>query len=135
MKCNSDQSTKNSRESYVPGVCNIGPAEIKKRIRTGWFGLIITIALLIYFGWNEVEQGWRVAIFIPSMLAAMGLLQGYMRFCVYFGLAHLFNFGDAGQTDTVTQAEFRAKDRKKSWQIILYAALIGGGVTLFAWWV
>ena len=53
-----------------------------------------------------------------------------MHFCAYFGFASLFNFGDVGKTDSVSQAEFRAKDKRRAWQIVIYSILIGLAVAL-----
>jgi len=33
---------------YIPGVCNIGPAEIAMRKRVGWGALAVTVALEEY---------------------------------------------------------------------------------------
>jgi hypothetical protein len=43
----------------------------------------------------------------------------------------VFNFSAAvGKTDTVEQAEFRAKDRRKALLIALYSALIGAAIAI-----
>jgi len=118
------------QNKYIPGVCNIGPAEIKKRKQAGWMGLIATVALWAVFVWFSVAPAWRLLLFFPAMLSATGFLQAYMHFCAYFGFASLFNFGDVGKTDSVQQAEFRAKDRHKAWQIIIYSVLIGLTISL-----
>ena len=112
-------------EKYIPGVCNIGPAEIKKRQQAGWTGLIATILLWAAFFWFDAPAVWRLTLFLPAMMSATGLLQAYMHFCAYFGFAALFNFGEVGKNDSVSQAEFRAKDRRKAWQIIIYSFVIG----------
>ena len=121
------------QQEYVPGVCNIGPAEIRKRKQSGWIGLVATIALWAIFIWFDIPPIWRLALFLPAMMSATGFLQAYMHFCVYFGFWNLFNFGDVGKTDTVQKAEFRAKDRRRAWQIIIYSILIGLAVALFAY--
>jgi len=113
------------QDKYIPGVCNIGLAEIKKRKQAGWAGLIATIVLWVAFIWFDVPSAWRLLLFFPAMMSATGFLQAYMHFCAYFGFASLFNFGDVGKTDSVSQAEFRAKDRRRAWQIIIYSILIG----------
>lgn len=69
------------------------------------------------------------------MMSATGFLQAYMHFCAYFGFASLFNFGDVGKTDSVQQAEFRAKDKKKAWRIVIYSVLIGLVVAIIAFLV
>lgn len=117
---------------YIPGVCNIGPAEIKKRKQAGWMGLIATIALWAIFIWFNIPSIWRLTLFLPAMMSATGFLQAYMHFCAYFGFASLFNFGDVGKTDSVSQTEFRAKDRRKAWQIISYSIFVGLVVAIIA---
>jgi hypothetical protein len=121
---------------YIPGVCNIGPAEIRMRKRLGWWGLLITIVLWALLVWLGAPAAWRLVLFIPVFFSANGFLQGFMHFCAGFGMRGVFNFGPAvGKTDTVSQAEFRAKDRKKAQQIFIYAALIGIAVALIAFLV
>lgn len=121
------------QNKYIPGVCNIGPAEIKKRRQTGWIGLIATIALWAIFIWFDIPSIWRLTLFLSAMMSATGFLQAYMHFCAYFGFASLFNFGDVGKTESVSQAELRAKDKRKAWQIVIYAILIGLAVALIAY--
>ena len=121
------------KNQYIPGVCNIGPEEINKRKQAGWIGLIATIVLWAIFIWFDIPSIWRLTLFLPAMMSATGFLQAYMHFCVYFGFWNLFNFGDVGKTDTVEQAEFRAKDRHKAWQIVIYAILIGIVTALIAY--
>lgn len=122
------------QNKYIPGVCNIGDEEIKKRKRAGWGGLIATIILWGIFVWFNVPQVWRLSLFIPAMMSATGFLQAYMHFCAYFGFASLFNFGPkVGKTDSVSQAEFRAKDRKKAWQIVIYSIIIGLVISLLGY--
>jgi len=118
------------QNKYIPGVCNIGPEEIKKRKQAGWIGLVATVLLWAVFIWFDVAVPWRLLLFFPAMMSATGFLQAYMHFCAYFGFASLFNFGDVGKTDSVSQAEFRAKDRRRAWQIVIYSILIGLAVAL-----
>lgn len=121
------------KNTYIPGVCNIGLDEIKRRKIGGWSGLIITIALWGAFLLFDIPRIWSLLIFFPAMMSAVGFLQAYMRFCVYFGFANLFNFGDVGKTDSISQAEFRKKDRKKAWQLLSYAFLISIAITFVAY--
>ena len=120
------------QNKYIPGVCNIGPAEINKRKQAGWIGLIATIALWAIFIWFDIPSIWRPTLFLPAMMSATGFLQAYMHFCAYFGFASLFNFGDVGKTESVSQAELRAKDKRKAWQIIIYAVLIGIAIAIIS---
>ncbi len=122
-----------NQNMYVPGVCNIGQEEINTRKRAGWIGAIAIIILWALFIWLDTPNIWRVTLFIPAMMSATGFLQAYSHFCAYFGFASLFNFGEIGKKDSVSQTEFRAKDRKKAWQIVIHSILVGLSVAGLAY--
>jgi len=116
---------------YIPGVCNIGPAEIRMRRQSGWLGVGATILLWIVFWFLHVPAAWRLLLFFPAMLGAVGFLQAALHFCAAFGLGGVFNFGsEVGKTDTVEQAEYRRKDRQMALLIGLYSFLIGMAVAI-----
>jgi len=118
-----------ANEKYIPGVCNIGPAEINRRMRGGWFGLGLTILLWLAFWAFRVPAPWRLTLFFPAFTGAEGFLQAAFHFCAGFGMRGVFNFGsEVGKTDSVEQAEFRRIDLRKAQLISLYSALIGIGV-------
>lgn len=121
-----------SKNQYIPGVCNIGAAEIKKRKQAGWVGLVATVVLWIILIYLNALQPWRLLLFFPVTMSASGFLQAFMHFCAYFGFAAFFNFGDVGKNDTVQQAEFRIQDKRKAWQILIYSIIIGIVVSAFA---
>ena len=115
-----------ANDKYIPGVCNIGPAEINRRMRGGWFGLGLTILLWLAFFVFRVPAPWRLTLFLPAFSSAEGFLQAAFHFCAGFGMRGVFNFGaEVGKTDTVEQAEFRRVDLRKAQLISLYSALIG----------
>lgn len=123
-------------EHYIPGVCNIGKNEIKRREQAGWFGVITAVILYSLIVYLNAPRLWRLIIFIPTTMAAIGFLQARMHFCAYFGMRGVFNFSPAaGKTDTVEQAEFRAMDRRKAWKIIIYSAIIGAVVAIAAYYL
>ena len=119
-----------SQDHYIPGVCNIGPAEIRRRMVSGWIGLIATLALAGTLFYYDNPPIWRLLLFFPAFTAATGFLQGLYHFCLGFGRKGLFNFGDPGRTDTVTEAEFRAADKSKAMKILVESAIVGAGVAL-----
>ncbi len=116
---------------YIPGVCNIGAAEIRRRRQAGWLGLGLTILLWAAFLIFRVPAPWRLLLFFPAMLGAAGFLQAAFHFCAAFGMRGMFNFGsEVGKTDTVEQAEFRRKDRGKAQMIGLFSVLVGIAVAI-----
>jgi hypothetical protein len=121
------------KNEYIPGVCNIGPAERRARKMGGWLGLGATIVLWGIFIAARTPQIWRLFIFLPASMAATGFLQSAMHFCAGFGMKGVFNFGpEVGKTDTVEQAEFRKKDRAKALFIIFLSMAIGAVVAVAA---
>lgn len=120
---------------YVPGVCNIGPAEIARRKQIGFICLVATIALWALFLWIGLPRVWLLVLFIPAMMSASGFLQAYMHFCAGFGSSALYNFGEVGKTNSVKNAKFRALDRQKAWQIIIYSIIIGVIVAIIAYFI
>ena len=110
---------------YQAGVCNIGPEEIARRRRAGHIGLIITVAVFVGLVVAGLPPIVRLVLFLPAAAAASGYLQAWLKFCAGFGSLGVYNFGRRGQTFAVPDDEARAKDRRRSRQIGLAAALIG----------
>ena len=125
-----------TKSQYIPGVCNIGRAEIRQRWIAGWIGVAASVLLLAILVLFKTAVAWRLLVFFPATLAAVGFLQAAWHFCAKFGLGGVFNFGpDLGQTDTVEQAEFRKKDRRTALLIIGLSLLIGLAVAAAAYFV
>lgn len=116
--------------TYIPGVCNIGPAEIKQRKLSGIIGLSTTIILFAVLLTAGFDKPWRLIIFIPALIGAIGYLQAAFHFCVRFGTTGLFNMGNNLQTrENVDQAAYRKKDQRKSLLIAGISFVIAAAVT------
>lgn len=119
---------------YVPGVCNIGRAEIRRRKLIGWVALAATIGIWIAFCVFAVAPLWRLTLFVPASIAATGFLQAAWHFCATFGVLGVSNFSPTvGKTDTVEQAESRRQDRRKALQIIALSLFVGAVVAAVAY--
>ena len=117
---------------YQPGVCNIGPAEIRRRRLSGWIGIAVSVvylALAFGLGW---AAPWRLLVALPAMMAATGFLQAAFHFCVNFGTRGLYNFGELGTEETVYEAEFRKADQRKALLITGLSLAIGLAVAVIA---
>jgi hypothetical protein len=115
----------NESGRYIPGVCNIGEAEIQGRMRFGWVGLLIFLLLGALLLLIDADRITRLILFFPAFASSIGFVQAHMHFCAYFGLSALFNFKEAGSTpEEIWEDELRAMDRKKAWQIIGYSLAI-----------
>ena len=120
--------------TYIPGMCNIGPAEIRMRRTTGYVGLAITLVLFILFYAAPVDAIVRILVFLPAALAASGFLQASLHFCAKFGMSGLFNVGDdMKHQESVDQLEYRKKDQQKALMIIAGSLAIGLAVAFVAY--
>ena len=43
------------QSEYIPGVCNIGLAEITRRRNVGWVSLAITVMASVVLVWTDVN--------------------------------------------------------------------------------
>ena len=117
---------------YQPGVCNIGPAEIARRRRSGHVGAISTIVLFALLVALGVPHWMRFIVALPAAVAASGYLQAYLKFCVGFATIHVFNFGETGTTTPVLDPQARARDRSRATQLLVATMAIGVAVGLIA---
>lgn len=120
------------RSTYQPGVCNIGPAEIRRRRMSGWVGTGISVIFLAVAFALDWAPAWRLLVFLPAFMAAQGFLQAAFHFCVGFASRGLFNFGELGHEESVDQAEFRKADQRKALQISALAFLAAAVVAVVA---
>jgi hypothetical protein len=110
---------------YQPATCNIGPAEIAARRRSGHAGAAAAVALVAVLVAAGVPAPWRIVVAAPAAVSAAGYLQAAMRFCAAYGWAGVFNFSDRLRTtESVADARARAADRRRALEI--------GGLSLLA---
>lgn len=110
---------------YQPGVCNIGPAEIQRRRRTGHVGLAATIALLAVLVAIDAPPIARLLLILPAAVSASGYLQATLKFCAGYGALGVFNFGEAGMPTSVADEAARRADRRHAFEIGLSSLGIG----------
>ena len=120
------KSSQDISQQYTPGVCNIGPAERRRRRIGGILGSVVTVLVFVALIVTDAHWAWRLILIIPASAAAIGFLQDRMHFCVGFGMQGLFNvINSAGVTNNVELEEFRQADRRKAITILLYSLAIG----------
>lgn len=112
-------------DGYRAGVCNIGPAEIRRRRRAGHAGLAATAVLLAVLASMNAPPAMRLLITVPAAVSASGYLQARMRFCANYGWRGTFNLGEVGQDAPVPDAAARAADRALALRIGLLSTIIG----------
>ena len=103
---------------YIPGSCNIGKGEVRKRQIVALVGLFFTVVTLLTFSTVDTPTEIRLGIFFPLMVASVGFVQSRSRFCLAYGFAGTFNVGKMGDIKRVASKEDRAADRKTALKIL-----------------
>ena len=115
---------------YRAGACNIGPAEITRRRRSGLAS--VAIAGLVALGLVVVgAPTWlRLIVFLPLVGGIVGLEQARRRFCAGFAMAGIRNFGPLGDPKRVADDADRARDRRSALVLFGYSSVIAAVITL-----
>jgi hypothetical protein len=103
---------------YIPGTCNIGKGEVRRRQLVALVGLFFSISTLLAFSTVDAPTEIRLGIFFPLMVASVGFVQSRSKFCLAYGFAGTFNVGKMGDIKRVTSKEDRAADRKTALVIL-----------------
>jgi len=114
---------------YIPGSCNIGKGEIKRRQFVALVGLFLSIFALLTLISIDAPTGSRIGIFFPLMMASVGYIQSRSKFCLAYGFAGTFNVGKMGQISRVASPEDRAADRKTALTILGKSFLLAAVAT------
>ena len=123
-------SLKMPETDYLPGVCNIGGGEVRRRQFVALVGLFFSITSLIALIVMNAPREARIGIFFPLLVASVGYVQSRSKFCLAFGFAGTFNFGKLGDISRVSDADNRATDRKTALTILLKSFLLAAIATL-----
>ncbi|MEX1296523.1 MAG: hypothetical protein AB1Z67_10160 [Candidatus Limnocylindrales bacterium] len=112
--------------AYQPGVCNIGPAEIRRRRLIGYLGLAAAVVVALLLLAVDAPAWMRLGLALPVAVGLEGLIQARERFCAGFAMAGLQNMGELGSETAVEDDEARAADRRKAMRI--HATAIAGSL-------
>jgi multisubunit Na+/H+ antiporter MnhC subunit len=114
----------NSGDQYISGVCNIGPAEIRRRRIVMWLGVLLSLVTLASFAQNNSSRMDRISIALPAFVFSIGFVQSRKKFCLAFGFMGAFNFGKVGAITKVLTPEQRAADRKTALTLLGQALVL-----------
>lgn len=114
---------------YIPGTCNIGKGEIRRRQLVAIFGLFLTTFSAATIIASDQSKNSRLSIFLPALIFSIGFVQARKKFCLAYGLAGTFNFGKLGQISKVQSNEDRKSDRKTAVSILFQSAALAAFIT------
>lgn len=113
---------------YIPGECNIGPGEITKRIRMGYFGLAGVILLIAGIQLLDLSANTRLLIFFPALFMFSGFLQANQKFCLLYGAFGIFNITE--KRERIFDRKQLYKDRIKALKIVMLVAMGSSALAL-----
>ncbi|MEY3149665.1 MAG: hypothetical protein RL029_939 [Actinomycetota bacterium] len=115
---------------YIPGSCNLGKEETKRRQLVAILGLVLSVSTLIGLVGSDAPASARWGMFIPLMVFSIGFIQSRRKFCLAYGFMGTFNLGKLGDLSRVQNPEDRKADRKTAFSILLQAAGLAFSITL-----
>lgn len=116
--------------TYQAGACNIGPAEIARRRRSGLVALGVAASIAVLLVVVDAPAVARLLVFPFLAGGFVSLEQARRRFCVGFAMAGLRNFGPLGDPDKVIDSADLAADRRAALIMTLYCSAIAAVLTL-----
>ena len=116
--------------SYIPGTCNLGKAEIRRRQIVAVIGLVLTLASFLGLVAADTVNSARWSLFAPLMVFSIGFIQSRKKFCLAYGLMGTFNLGKLGDISRVQSPEDRRADRKTATIILLQGVLLALALTV-----
>lgn len=116
--------------SYVPGTCNLGKAEIRRRQIVALIGVALALSSFVGLQATDAPNSARFSLFAPLMVFSVGFIQSRRKFCLAYGLMGTFNLGKLGDITRVQNLEDRKADRKTATSILLQSGLLALLMTL-----
>ena len=110
--------------SYIPGTCNLGKSEIRRRQFVALLGLFLTGSSLAGLIGTDSLSSARWGLFVPLMVFSVGFIQSRRKFCLAYGFMGTFNLGKLGDLSRVQSPEDRKADRKTALKILAQSALL-----------
>jgi hypothetical protein len=106
---------------------NIGPGQRRKRLRGGLMLLGLTLVIAGYLARIDAATPWRVLVFVPAFMAALGVFQAQAQTCVALAARGKRNM-DTGD-EAVAEPELLARIREQSRQVYLRSAIAAALIT------
>ena len=120
-------------QEYIPGTCNIGKGEIRRRQIVALAGAVISLTSLIGLISTDAARSARFSLFFPLFVFAIGFVQSRKKFCLAYGFLGTFNFGGLGQISRVADPISKKADRQTALVILFQSASLALGLTLIAY--
>ena len=106
---------------YVPGTCNIGPEEVRRRYKIGFTGTILMVLFILFVEWAHLPRLVRLGLFFPAFYGVSGFLQAFARFCFIYGWKGIASLGGIRKFMKIAKQDELRQDRNKA---IVFAIVV-----------
>ena len=105
--------------AYIPGQCNLGPEEIRRRMNIGWFGVGLTFLVVLVLEIFDAPKMYRIIVLPTIAVALSGFLQARHRFCYLYGWRGVFSITGRKKFEKVSVNADLKKDRNTAIRIVV----------------
>jgi len=107
-----------TEDGYVPGGCNLGKDEIRRRMWVGYSGLLLSTVVFLILEIGDSPKLYRIFIFPALFYALSGFIQARHKFCFVYGWKGLFSMTGRKHFHRVRDKESLRKDRLTALMIV-----------------
>jgi len=106
-------------------VANIGAAERRQRLLIGVVAALVCTLVSVLFVLDGAARGWRLSLFLPWWMSALGILQARARTCVALAARGQRQVGGAPEAlPAADVAQVQRQARSVFFQSFVVAAVI-----------
>ena len=116
--------------TYIPGTCNLGKAEVRRRQIVALIGLVFSFSSGVGLITTKANFIGKLSLFLPLMIFSVGFIQSRKKFCLAYGMMGTFNLGKLGEISRVQDPADRAADRRTAVKILFQAGALAALLTL-----
>ena len=116
--------------TYIPGTCNLGKTEVRRRQIVALIGLVFSISSGAGLIAANANFTGKLSLFLPLMVFSVGFIQSRKKFCLAYGMMGTFNLGKLGEISRVQDPADRAADRRTAVKILFQAGALAALLTL-----
>ena len=117
-------------EQYIPGNCNLGKAEINRRYRIGYIGLVFAILIILILYFADASRIWRLLIFLPVFYGVSGFIQASKKFCYIYGFRQVFSLEGIRSFKKINDQDSIQADRRTAMRIVISVFVTSVVITL-----
>lgn len=120
--------------NYIPGMCNINPAEIRRRRLTGYVMLGSAVIVFATFLYLHTAWPYYILLFVLLFTGRLSLLQANHKFCAAYATARKHHADESDVVNVADQAAHKA-DIKKAQRLYIQAFAAALPITLICFFI